>query len=182
MLTSVLDMTLPVTQLLQSKSIDICDGLHLIEPLKALVITRRQDVDEFHSKGYKKALTLSDKINITETMPRVVGIQIHRSNTPTESASGYYKRTITIPLCELDYRFDSSKTEAVFNGFIIVPAKLIATVQQPEKSNWKEKFSSFAKFIRDNLPNALSLDSKLELCETYCLVIRDLYQLMYQTI
>ena len=134
---SLLDITLPVTQLLQSKSIDICDGLHLIESLKALVITRRQDVHEFHIKGYKKAITLSEKINITDTMPRVVGTQIHRSNTPTESASDYYKRTITIPLRELDCRFDSSKTEAVFNGFIIVPAKLIAIVQQPEKSNWK---------------------------------------------
>ena len=81
---SVLEITLPVTQVLQSKSIDICDGLHLIESFKALVITRRQDVDEFHSKWYKKALTLSEKINITETMPRVVGTQIHRSNTPTE--------------------------------------------------------------------------------------------------
>ena len=90
---SVLDMTLPVAQLLQSKSIDICDGLHLIESLKALVITRRQDVDEFHSKWYKKALTLSEKINITET-------QIHRSNTPAESVPNYYKRIITIPLLD----------------------------------------------------------------------------------
>ena len=69
---SVLDMALPVTQLLQFKSIDICDGLHLIESLRTLVITRRQDVDEFHSKWYKKALTLSEGINITETTLRVV--------------------------------------------------------------------------------------------------------------
>ena len=57
---SVLDMTLPVKQLLQFKSIDICDGLHLIESLKALAITRRQEVDEFHNKWYKKALTLTE--------------------------------------------------------------------------------------------------------------------------
>ena len=129
---SVLDMTLPVTQLLQSTSIDVCDGLHLIESLKALVITRRQDVDKFHSKWYKKTLTLKEKINITEAMLRVVGTQIHRSNIPAESMSDYYKRTITLPLLdyfmgELDYIFDSSKTEAIFNGFVIVPAKLIAT-------------------------------------------------------
>ena len=37
---SVLDMTLPVTQLLQPKIIDISDDLHLIESLKALVMTR----------------------------------------------------------------------------------------------------------------------------------------------
>ena len=169
---SVLDMTLSVTQLLQSRNIDICDGLHLIKSLKALLMARRQDVDEFHSKWYKKALTLSEKINITETMPRVVGTQIHRSNTPAESKSDYYKGTITIPLlhhlmCELYYRFDRSKIEAISNDFVIVPAKLIAIVQQPEKGHWKEKFSLFANFIRDDLPNALSLDSEPDLWETY---------------
>ena len=59
-------------------------------------------------------------------MPRVVGILIHRSSTPAESVSDYYKKTITIPhldhfMCELGYRFDSSKTGAIFNGFVIVP-------------------------------------------------------------
>ena len=40
-------------------------------------------------------------------MPRVVGTQIYRSNTPAKSVSDYSKRTITVPLldhlkCELD--------------------------------------------------------------------------------
>ena len=129
----VLDMNLPVIQLLQSKSIDICGSLHLIEPLKALVITRRQDVDEFYSKWYKIILTLTEKVNIIETMPNVVGTKIHKSNTYAESMSEYYKRAIPIPLldhlmCDLDYMFDSSKPEAIFNGFVSVPAKLIAIV------------------------------------------------------
>ena len=140
--------------------------------MKALVITRRQDLDEFHSKWYRKALILTEKINITKTMPRVVGSQIHRSKTPAERVSHYYKRTTAVPLldhlmCELDYRFDSSKTEANFNGFVIVPAKLKATVQQPEKVHWKETFSLFANFIRDDLPNGLSLHSELDLWDTY---------------
>ena len=80
-------MTLLVTRLLQSKSIDICDGLHLTEYLKVLVITRRQDVDEFHSKWYKNTGILTEEINIAETIPRVVGTQIRRSNTPAESVS-----------------------------------------------------------------------------------------------
>ena len=113
-----------------------------IKSLKASVITRRQEVDEFYNKRYKE--TLTEKINITETVPRVVGTQIHRCNTPAESVSNYYKRTVTIPLldhliCKLDYRFDSSKTEAIFNGFVIVLAKLIAIVHQPEKGHWKLK-------------------------------------------
>ena len=68
----------------------------------------------------------------------VLGIQILRSNSSPESVSDYYKRTTATPLldhlmCELDYRFDSSKAEAIFNGFVIVEVKLIAIVQQPEK-------------------------------------------------
>ena len=70
-------------------------------------------------------------------------------------------------MCELDYSFDSSKTEAIFNFFVIVPAKLIAIVQQPEKGHSKKKISLFANFVRDDLPNALSLDSELDLWETY---------------
>ena len=33
---SILDRTLPVTQLLQSKTFDVLDGLHLISPLKTI--------------------------------------------------------------------------------------------------------------------------------------------------
>ena len=73
----VLDMILTVTQLLPSKSVDIRDDLHLIVSLQALAITSRQEVDEVHSKWYKKALNLTEKINILETMTRVVGTQIH---------------------------------------------------------------------------------------------------------
>ena len=130
--------------------------------------------------GGTRTLSLSQRI---ETMSRVAGIQIRRSNTIAASVSDCYKRTITIPLldhpmCELDYRFDNSKTEAIFNGFVIVPAKLIAIVHQSEKGHWKEKFSLFANVIRDDLPNALSLDS--ELGKHTGLVIEDLYQIMYQ--
>ena len=130
--------------------------------------------------GGTRKLSLSQRI---ETMSRVAGIQIRRSNTIAASVSDCYKRTITIPLldhpmCELDYRSDNSKTEAIFNGFVIVPAKLIAIVHQSEKGHWKEKFSLFANVIRDDLPNALSLDS--ELGKHTGLVIEDLYQIMYQ--
>ena len=60
LIRNVLGMTLTVTQPLESKNIDICDGLHLIESLKALVITRRQDINELHSKRYKEALNLTE--------------------------------------------------------------------------------------------------------------------------
>ena len=120
-------------------------------------------------------------------MPRVVGSQIHRSKTPAERVSHYYKRTTAVPLldhlmCELDYRFDSSKTEANFNGFVIVPAKLKAIVQQPEKVHWKETFSLFANL----LGMIYQMDYHYIVNLTYgihtTLVIRDLFQIMYQVL
>ena len=66
-------------------------------------------------------------------------------------------------MCELDYRFDSSKTEAIFNGFVIVPAKLIAIVQQPEKGHWKEKFSLLA-----NIKVALRIVGTLPVTSCEC--------------
>ena len=61
-------------------------------------------------------------------MPRVVGTQIHGSNTPAESVSDYYKRAITAPLLDhlmfkLDYRFGSSKIGVIFDFFVIVPPR-----------------------------------------------------------
>ena len=49
------------------------------------------------SQERKKALTLTKKLNIPKTMPRVVATQIHRSNSPGESVSDYNKRNITTP-------------------------------------------------------------------------------------
>ena len=72
-------------------------------------------------------------------------------------------------MCKL---FDSSKKKAIFTGFVIVPAKVTAIVQQPVKICWKEKFSLFDNFIRDYLLNGLSLDSELDLWETYCITYK----------
>ena len=41
----VLDLTLPVTELLQGPAIDVADSSHLIESLKSLIISKRRNVD-----------------------------------------------------------------------------------------------------------------------------------------
>ena len=47
-----------------------------------------------------------------------------------------------------------------------MPAKLIAIVHQPEKGHWTEKCSLFKNCIRNDVPNAFSLESELNLWET----------------
>ena len=53
---SVLDLTLPVTQLLQGPAIDIADAAHVIKPLKSLNSSKRNTVDTFHKKCYSGIL------------------------------------------------------------------------------------------------------------------------------
>ena len=73
---------------------------------------------------------------------------------PTESASDYIKRAITISFldffkCEIDYKFDINQPKPNVYGFVIVLAKLTAMlVHQPQKSYWKEKISLFAGSIK----------------------------------
>ena len=97
---NILDLTLPVTQLLQAKSNDIMDGIHLIESLKNVVYMTRANVDNYHTEWYEKAVTLAQKVFVDESRPRTCGRQQHRGNVPAENISDYYKRVITIPFLD----------------------------------------------------------------------------------
>ena len=67
---SVLDRTLPITQLLQSKTVDVLDGLRLISSLKMLGHSRRVNVDYFHDVCYQEALL---KLNLEDVEDNVIG-------------------------------------------------------------------------------------------------------------
>ena len=167
---NVLDMTLPVTELLQSKSNDILKGLDLIQVLKNLAVSTRFSVDSYHNTCYNKALNLAYKINVFERKPRTAGKQIHRSNVPSENISDYFKLTITIPLLdhlnsELENRFGSN-TMVSYSGLVIVPTKLIS-LMGGSKRNWKEIFMESSEFYSEDFPNWLYLDSELDLGETF---------------
>ena len=63
---SILDLTLPVTQLLQCPAIDIADATHLIESLKSLICCKRNTVDTFHQKCYSDIVEIACKVGIEE--------------------------------------------------------------------------------------------------------------------
>ena len=66
----ILDETLPVTQLLQGKGIDIMDGIHLINSLKDNMMLMRNSVDSYHDMRYDEALQLAGKVGLKEAKPR----------------------------------------------------------------------------------------------------------------
>ena len=111
---NVFDLTLPVTQLLQAKSNDIMDGIHMIEALKNLGTRIRDQIDFYHNTWYSQAVALAAKIDIAECMPRTAGRQNNRDNHPASDASEYFKRVITIPI--LDHLNSDLKTRFEFNS------------------------------------------------------------------
>ena len=95
---SVLDLTLPVTQLLQGPAIDIADATHLIESLKSFTCFKRSTVDTFHKRCCSEILELACKVGIEECKPKTSKLQRKRNNVSSESTSDYFKKVVTIPL------------------------------------------------------------------------------------
>ena len=78
----VLDLTLPVTELLQDPAIDVADSSHLIESLKSLIISKHSNVDQLHTNCYKSVLELAKKVKVGEIKPRTAAVQRNRNNIP----------------------------------------------------------------------------------------------------
>ena len=166
---NVFDITLPVTQLLQAKNIDIMAGIELINSLKNLGMTIRNEIDFYHDNWYHQAISLAGKVGIEEWMPRTANRQTTRDNHPATNESEYYKRSITIPVIDrlnsaLQARFDFNSVQ-VYNGLSIVPTKLISLANKD--IDWKGKFKLFTDFYLDDFPNPLALDAELELWAKY---------------
>lgn len=168
----VFDVTLPVTQLLQAKSNDIVDGLHLISSLQNTFISMRNSIDFYHNKWFKEAQDLAVELVIPESAPRTCGRQQHRANIPSLNVSEYFRRAVFIPLVDhiksdLSKRFDTSSVNA-YNGLVIIPALMVPLIFSPRPGLcWKDKFKLFADFYADDVPSFSSLDGELELWGTY---------------
>ena len=67
---SILDLTFPVTQLLQGPATDIVDATHLIESMKILICCKRNTVYTFHKKCYSDIVEPACKVGIEECKPR----------------------------------------------------------------------------------------------------------------
>ena len=87
----VLELSLLVTQLLQSKKNDIADGEHLILSLINRVHHIRKSVDIFHNQCFEKAVEIANRLNINVSKPRTNKRQIYRDNHPSNCVSDYYK-------------------------------------------------------------------------------------------
>ena len=163
-------MTLPVTYLLQSSSLDVINGFHLIESLKNLFIAVRNNADVYHNKWYSEAVALAQEVNIEERKHRTCKKQIHRDNHDVETVSDYFKNSLTLPIIDhlnlsLKDRFNSTNL-ICYKGFSIIPTVMIALCES-SSSSWRVMFDEFFQFYKSDFPNPIAIDAECDLWENY---------------
>ena len=117
-----------LTTNLQAEAKDIVCAIKEIE-VTATVQNVRGKAEEHHAKWFDTIEELCSECSIVPSLPRQCGRQIHRANTPADTPSDNYRRTITIPLLdhmltELKSRFGQHQQTA-FLGLSILPSTSI---------------------------------------------------------
>ena len=155
-----LEVTRPLTKQLQSSTFDVVAANEKVSLLYAALQRMRIEKSVSHSKWYDEAVKLALSVNVDPSRPRTVQRQVHRSNTPAESVSLYYERTVTLPF--LDHLTSQIQTEfsdrnmAIFNGFYAFPERVVSSV------NWRKKFEAFLEECIDDLPEPRYINSKCD--------------------
>ena len=132
-------------------------------------------VDNFLKKFYSDIVKLFWKVSIEECKPKTSRLQRNSNNIPSKSISDYFKKVVTTLLLdylttEIERRFDHASV-SVYSGLVIIQSKMVPLVYK--NVNWREKFSLFANFFKDDFRCPKTLEVELDLWETYWLKSKD---------
>jgi len=128
-ITDILKLTLPVSRLLQSTSLDLASASSAIEGIKEIFQEKRtMCVSEFHTI-FLKASSLAEEIGCDIQMPRIAKTQIHRDNYPATDAEQFYLRSIYVPLLDaiksdITHRLSTETLEA-FDLRLLIPSIIV---------------------------------------------------------
>jgi len=178
MMFHIFDLTLLVTQLLQSKKNDIADGIHLIKSLMSMTSNVRKDVDRYHDEWYNEAFDLAEKLEIPQVKPRTNRRQIHRANHPSDSVSDFYKYSLTIPLLDnlledLSARFSKNNLVS-YTGLYLIPSKIVSLDSESPEKSLKDLLFPFIQFYEEEFPSFHLLEPELALWKEYWLTNKDI--------
>lgn len=115
-----------VTVKLQGTNIDILEAYAMIQDVKDIYTSLRDNMDETFRTIYSHAVRVADKVGVEPSKPRNSARQCHRVNTPADNVEQHYLRNVAIPfldfvIIELDTQFsDLARKSSSLLG--LVPA------------------------------------------------------------
>lgn len=135
-LSKVFAVSLPLSRLLQTENMDLCEAINLAVQLDTAVGKMRINADEEFADLFGTIQTICRKLGVNVCVPRRVGRQINRDNIPAETPEDYFRATVYIPfidsfLLQLKERLTNHK--ALLQSFRCLIPKPSDSVTQPRE-------------------------------------------------
>lgn len=99
-LADILQVTLPISRLLQLPSLDLNRASNAIQTTLTTLENKRSDCVEVFAHIFSEARDTARSVNIEIILPRIVGRQTNRENYESRDPEEYFRRSIFIPLLE----------------------------------------------------------------------------------
>ncbi|KAL4153397.1 hypothetical protein QTP88_001230 [Uroleucon formosanum] len=96
-ISTVFAVSLPLSKLLQTPGFDLSHVINMADNSINVLKEMRKNVEKDFKLIFERAEIFCKNSNINISLPRRVGKQVHRDNTPVTTLEEYYKVTIFIP-------------------------------------------------------------------------------------
>ena len=137
-LRELFSITTPLSVALQNQQMDVSSANELVQDTVSLLKAEREDSDNCFAEIFSRARAVAVELQIPQGMPRIVGLQVHRSNPGTSSPEDHYRLSIYIPLLDeitndLEERFNDDALYVTKDLVSLMPT-MIVKLSRPELS------------------------------------------------
>ncbi|XP_046687344.1 uncharacterized protein LOC124372982 [Homalodisca vitripennis] len=173
-LIDVLKVSLPLSRLLQTPSLDTNRASTAVTNTMATLKERRIKCDDIFKQIFFETKALAEELDVELKLPRRTGSQTKRSNHPGD-VEEYYRRSIYIPLldnvcADLTSRLSYSSLEC-FGLRGIIPTNIVEDAREKNDLivNLKKGFEQFAPIIGDGdtLSNEIQFEGEVDLWKNH---------------
>ena len=148
--------------LLQQRSLDIVQGIELVQDVQEQLKDLREEIDDWHGIWFHSAVDIVQEVRTEKlSIPHRCNKQTQRANVKADEPEVYYQRSLTIPFLdhlikELEERFSSNaKINVATSGLCLVPSVVL------KRDDWQSSVKDLAPLYKADLPAPLSIATEL---------------------
>lgn len=172
-LIDILKLTLPVSRILQSVSLDVESAKFVIEGVIEVLNEKRIDSQNVFKDIFIEACDMAATLGFEIKLPRLSNMQINRSNHPAQNAEEYYRRSIYIPLLDgvasdIKIRF-SPDVIGAFDLRLLIPKIFVDKEKKSLITNIVKTLKLFSPILSSNHAADLHIQGR-------CSFINNLYK------